>query len=904
MKNERGNSAKKPEIATLWHALSPKQVASALDVDPHYGLSSVEAERRLATGGANEITTTGGPSPLKILVRQFSGALTYILFAAAILAALAGEVIDASVIVAIVVLNAALSFAQEWRAEQAIAALKKMLAPSARLVRDGHQMECPARELVPGDIVELGTGDKAPADLRLIEAIDLKMDESLLTGESDSVSKDARQLPEDAALSERLCIAYAGATVTNGRASGIVVATAMETEFGRIAALTAAADDDETPLQRQLGALGRKLGAAAVGIAALIVFFGLLAGKPWLDMVMTGISLAVAAVPEGLPAVLTITLALGVKAMSRKRAVLRRLQAAETLGAASIICTDKTGTLTQNEMTAVRLWTLDGDIAISGVGYEPNGTFNTGGRALEPGNEPCLVALLRTAVTCNHARLVETGEGWKRIGEPTEAALLVAARKAGLQPTEAGCIAGEISFNSSRKRMTILEDRGQCVIAHVKGAPEVILSRSTRIFDGEGERPLTADDRTRIEAALAAMQEDGLRVLALARREISRDTASDEHTESEDIEADLTFLGLAGLIDPPRPEAKPALETARAAGIKVIMITGDAAGTALSIARRIGLEAHEALTGNEIDALDDPSLAAAIERGALFARTTPEHKIRIVSLLRSDGAIVAMTGDGVNDAPALKAADIGIAMGLRGTDVARGAADMVLMDDNFATIVGAIEEGRRQFDNIRKFIGFLVSSNVGEILAIALNILLGGPLILLPAQILWMNLLTDGVSALALGLEPLEAEAMRQPPRAPNARLLDRQTGGGILLLGGYIGLATVAIYYWYLGASGLDSLNGALAQTMAFTAIVAMEKTNVFNFRSLRQPLLAKGRQKNPWLYVAVFSMLSLQAAAVYLPPLQIVFHTVPLGLGDLALIAAVCAPILVIPEIIRQVR
>ncbi len=608
-------------------------------------------------------------------------------------------------------------------------------------------------------------------------------------------------------------------------------------------------------------------------------------------MFLTGVSLAVAVVPEGLPAVVTISLALGIRAMVRRRALLRRLQAAETLGSATVICTDKTGTLTQNEMNVRHLWLPAGPVTATGVGYDPAGHFEARGRRVDYRHRPDLLALLRSALLCNHARVEKDRGGWRAIGEPTEAALVVAAYKAWLSPGHGGETVAEFSFNSRRKRMTVIERRDGVLLAHVKGAPEVLLARCSRLLVGRRERPLDGHARRLAETAYRRMADAGLRTLAIAVRRLPPDTP----LQPERVERELTLLGIVGILDPPRPEVPAAIRTARRAGVRTLMITGDAAATALAIARRIGLPARSALTGTDLERLDDATLAQRLRRDApLFARVTPEHKLRIVDLLQKQGEIVAMTGDGVNDAPALKKADIGIAMGRRGTDVARAASDMVLTDDNFASIVGAIEEGRRQYDNIQKFVRYLLSSNTGEVLAITGNILLGGPLILLPVQILWMNLITDGMTAVALGVEPAERGIMQRPPRGAHEPILDRAGMVMIALLGGYIGAASLWLFQHAL-ATGASV---AAAQTVAFTGLIVLEKMNVLNYRALRAPLRLVGFFSNPWVLAALAVTLGLQVLAVYHPFLQRALHTVPLGWADWARIIGLALPLFLVTE------
>ncbi len=884
-----------------WHELDVEAVLSRLSTHPEQGLSTKEVASRLQQYGHNVLTAVGRVPWYRVLFRQFTDTLIIVLLAAAVISFVIGEVTDAITILAIVVLNGALGFTQEWRAERSLEALQRMLSPRCNVIRDGEAREIDAAELVQGDIVLLEVGDRVPADLRLVEALNLRMDESALTGESLPVSKDIAPVDAETPLAERSSIVWTGTAVTNGRAQGVVVATGMTTEFGRIAHLTQTVGKETTPLQRKLAKLGKQLGILGLTVSALIALTGWLLGNDLLKMFLTGVSLAVAVVPEGLPAVVTITLALGVRAMVRRKSLLRRLHAAETLGAATVICTDKTGTLTKNEMTIQSIWLPAGKIEITGAGYTPEGDSQTNGQKISPEKRADLMALLETGLRCNHARITQDEKGWYAIGDPTEAALVVAAYKAGLDGKESPQILSEFSFNSRRKRMTVIENGSagilpaseESLIAHVKGAPEVILGRCTRILAGDQEREMTEADREAATAAYQSLAERGLRTLAVSRRILPKDLPLDE----ENVEQKLTLLGIVGIIDPPRPEVKDAIRLAYNGGIRIIMITGDSPATALSIAGSIGLQAQRAITSRELSTMDDEALSAVLKEEVLFARTTPEHKMKIVGLLQEMGHVVAMTGDGVNDAPALKKADVGISMGLRGTDVAKGASDTILLDDNFATIISAVEEGRRQYDNIQKFVWYLLSSNMSEIVAILINILLRGPLILLPVQILWMNLVTDGMTAVALGVEPTERGIMDRPPRSPRSSLIGKKGVLSILLLGGYMGLATL----WLFRRNMLGGEE--FARTIAFTGLVLMEKINVFNFRSLRQPLVKVGFFTNYWLLTAWVATLGLQVCAVYVPFLQRAMHTMPLMWKDWALMLVVAAPVFIVGELYKWI-
>ena len=894
----RGGPTQPGAIEHAWQSWTADAVAEHWETSQRDGLPLENIGPRRQRFGPNALQVDPKGRWQRILVRQFKDVLIAILLVAAVAAFAIGEAGDAVTILAIVVLNGALGFAQEWKAEQALAALHRMLTPRCKVLRAGEELEIDARDLVPGDLVLLEIGDRIPADLRLTEAVNLRVDESSLTGESLPVQKQSDPVAPETPLAEQRSVAWMGTAVVNGWGRGIAVATGMHTQFGRIASLSGEVEQERTPLQRHLATLGIQLGVLSIAAATAVGVAGWWLGKPLVEMFMTGVSLAVAVVPEGLPAVVTITLAIGIRAMVRRKTLLRRLPAAEALGAATVICTDKTGTLTQNEMTVRRIWLAAGGVETTGVGYDPAGHFEAEGVRVEPGERPDLRALLETGLACNHARVTKSGGTWQQMGAPTEAALVVAAYKAWLDPERVGPALTEFSFNSSRKRMTIVRAHEKERVAHVKGAPEVLVDLCGEIQDGDRTRPITADDRARVLEACEDLARGGLRTLALARRALPDDLVL---TESS-VETDLVLLGVVGIIDPPRAEVPDAVRAARTAGIRVVIITGDAAATALAVANRIGLASKRAIEGTELVDLGDQELLDAIDEDALFARTTPEHKLRIVTLLQGRGDVVGMTGDGVNDAPALKRADIGIAMGIRGTDVAKGAADIVLTDDSFSSIVGAIEEGRRQYDNIRKFVRYLLSSNTGEVMAILANVLLGGPLILLPVQILWMNLVTDGMTAVALGLEPPEEDVMQRPPRGAREPILDRSGVAIVLALGAYLAGATLWLFHAYLGSGRAEDL--AVAQTVAFTGIIVFEKANVFNFRSLATPLRRVGWRSNPWVLWAWIGTVGLQVCAVYVPFLQQMLHTVPLGIEDWGLIALFALPVVVVPELWKEMR
>jgi Ca2+-transporting ATPase len=882
-----------------WHSMDIGSVIQILKSNQDKGLSFEEAKERLSIYGENRIESLHKEKWYWILLRQFTDILIIILLIAAIISFLIGETADAMTILAIVVLNGILGFVQEFKAEKAIEALQKMLSPKCRVIRNGQKIEIDSAYLVLGDIVLLEIGDIVPADLRLIEAVNLKADESALTGESLSVLKSIEPVNKNSLLSDRKCMVYMGTNITNGYAKGVVVATGMETEVGAIAKMTSEVKHTQTHLQKKLAVLGKKLGIISVGVSFLVAILGYMFGKSLIEMFLTGVSLAVAVVPEGLPAVVTITLALGVKAMIKQNALLRRLQAAETLGSANVICTDKTGTLTQNQMTLKKIWMFSGELDATGIGYDPKGHFEKNSNKIDYKSNKDLIELLTTGIVCNHATLKKESDSWVISGEPTEAALIVAAYKAHLPPDDK-MIVTEFSFNSQRKMMSVIAKEENGYIVYSKGAPEVILEHSGYYIENSKIKPLYKNAKDRFVNAYESLAKNGLRTLAFAKRTLPDGLDLKEGK----VESELVLLGVVGIIDPPRPEVFKAIETAKKAGIKVVMITGDAALTASAIADKINLDYKETISGAELSNMNDDTLKKKIVAGAIFARVTPKDKLRIVSILQKENLITAMTGDGVNDAPALKKADIGIAMGKRGTDVAKGAADMILLDDNFASIINAVKEGRRQFENIKKFVTYLLSSNTGEVIAIFVNILLEGPLILLPVQILWMNLVTDGLTAVALGVEKAEKGLMEKPPRKSDEPFIKLRGFIMILLLGGYIGAGTLWLFHHYISCGLPKTQAVALAQTVAFTGIIILEKMNVFNYRFFDTPIFIGGFFSNKFLLMAWTLTVSLQVAAVYTPFLQRMLHTVPLGFNDWLLIFAIAAPIFVLVEIYKIIE
>jgi Ca2+-transporting ATPase len=854
--------------------LPAEEVAAELGTEPDRGLPAEEAATRLERLGRNELAEQGRTPTWRLLLEQFANTMTAVLAAAAVITAVVGDVQDTVVILAILVLNAIIGFAQEYRAEQALAALRALTSPSTRVVRNGQVQAVPAEELVPGDIVLLAPGELVAADLRLVEARALRVNEAALTGESLPVDKATEPLPgvDASMVAERRNMTFRGTAVTGGRGAGVVVATGMATELGRLAELLQSAQSGPTPLQRRLSSLGRWLAAAALVVCAVVFTTGVLRGQPVELMFLTGVSLAVAAIPEGLPAVVTVALALGARRMARRRALVRKLPAVETLGSVTVICSDKTGTLTENRMLVERVWTPAGSYRVGGVGYAPTGAFEGD---TDPGTDPLLARLLEVAAACNDATLsppAEPGGDWGLTGDPTEAGLLGLAGKRGVtrealersRPRVA-----ELTFDSGRRRMTTLHQTPDGVWVAAKGALEALAPRL---------READAEPARRAGAVAAGWADDGYRILALA----------DRHLPSipeplDDAEADLRLVGLVAIADPPRAESAPAVAACRSAGITPVMITGDDAHTAAAIARRVGLLDGDAgaLTGKELATLDDDTLAARVDATPVYARTSPEQKLRIISAWKDHGAVVAMTGDGVNDAPALRQADIGVAMGITGTDVSKEAADMVLADDNFATIVAAVAEGRRIYDNIRRFVRYLLTTNSGEIWVMFLASVLGLPIPLLPVQILWVNLVTDGLPAIALGLEPGEHDTMRRPPRPPDESIFAR----GLWQHALWVGL-TMAVVCLGLLVVARDA--GWPWQTMVFTTLALLQLGHALAIRSERDSLFALGLRSNPMLLGAVLLTLAVQLAIVYVPLLQRVFDTRSLGPAQLAVVLA----------------
>jgi Ca2+-transporting ATPase len=923
-----------------WHALAAEEVLKHLKVQDQ-GLTAEEAQKRLEQFGHNQLKEAARPSFLQMLWEQLNNFVVILLIVASVISALLGDYVEAAAIMAIVVLNAILGIVQEQRAEEALAALKRLAAPDAQVMRDGHRTSVPARDVVPGDIVYLEAGNYIPADVRLLEAINLRIEEASLTGESLAVQKNAASvLDKNVPLGDRKNTAFMGTLVSYGRGRGVVVSTGMHTQLGLIASMLQNVETEETPLQRRLDQLGKSLSIGALALVALVFIVALFNytdvsqisnglfhylkeyATEITEVFIIAVSLAIAAVPEGLPAVVTISLALGMREMIKRHALIRKLSSVETLGSATVICSDKTGTLTQNEMTVTRLWTDGQFMHITGTGYIPQGDFLIDGKPVDVANYPAALTTLWLGVLNNDAEIETTGaseeqQTYRIVGDPTEGSLLVAAAKAGALHVEidkAYPRENEVPFDSERKRMITIHNVKELLpndpspfqnnkmqdwnVIAVKGAPDVVLDLCSRVQTMNDEsKPLDDAGRQRILDANDAMTKDALRVLGLAYR-VERDVpANPEDIKTEHLEKDLVFVGLVGMIDPARTEVKPALEHARHAGIRTVMITGDYPNTAKAIAETIGLlrPGKKVLTGAELDSLNDEQLKSVIEDTDVFARVSPEHKMRIVDALQANDEVVAMTGDGVNDAPAIKRADIGVAMGITGTDVAKETADMVLTDDNYASIVAAVEQGRIIYSNIRKFVFFLLSSNVAEIMIIFLATLAGLPAPLTAIQLLWLNLITDGAPALALAMEKGDPDIMDRKPRAKSEPIINRSMGVGIVVQTfaqtGAVLMAFVLGLIWHLesGAAiptGINPLayltqhdwrgvDVQTAETMAFITLSLAELFRAYTVRSERASIFRIGFFSNRYMQYAVGLSITLLILVTAVPFLQPIFNT-----------------------------
>ncbi|HEY9076282.1 MAG TPA: cation-translocating P-type ATPase [Anaerolineaceae bacterium] len=875
-----------------WHTRSCDEAFAELN-SRHEGLTNVESAKRLQECGLNELQAAHRVSPWEILIAQFKNVLILILLGATMISLFLGHGIESVVIAIIVLFAVGLGFVQEYRAERAIEALRQMAAPTATVLRDGAEQKIPAREVVPGDVILLRTGDRVPADARLLETINLQLEEAALTGESVPVEKHTQALEKaDLPIGDRKNMAYAGTAVTYGRGNALVVATGMNTEFGKIAKMLQDVESGKTPLQQNLDKVGTVLARAAFVVVALIVALGLLRGQPFIEMLIFGIALAVAVVPEALPAVVTISLAIGVQKMVRRNALIRRLPAVETLGSTSVICSDKTGTLTKDEMTIRRLYCAGQMYSVSGAGYAPEGGFSIGnGETCEP--PAVLRQMLSAAVLASDTHLVQLENGgWDIKGDPTEGALIVAAAKAGLDKKALDAAqprVQEIPFTSETKRMTTLHKSDGILTAYAKGAPEVILSSCDFMMTENGSIRLDEDSRSHILSQAQAMAEEALRVLAIAlKADVTIATA----------EQGMTFLGLAGMIDPPRPEAKHAIALCAEAGIRPVMITGDHPVTAQAIARELGLlnDGRRVVTGADLEDMSDEQLKQNVEEIGVYARVSPSHKLRVVTAWQSHGHVVAMTGDGVNDAPALKKADIGIAMGITGTDVTKEAAAMTLTDDNFASIVAAVEEGRGVFGNIKKYLMYLLSSNIGEIGLMAGSALLGLPLPLTAVQILYVNLATDGLPALALSVDPPETDLMKRKPRNPRTGIFTRPVVVLMALGGIWSTLINLLLFTWALNAG--KSLEEAM--TLTFVSLVLIQFLKAYNFRSDRHSILVKPFA-NKWLNIAILWEITLLFLILYVPFLHDAFGTYYLPLEDWLIVGSVTVTIVPVLELVK---
>ena len=919
---------------TDWYKLSKEEVAEKLGTIPESGLEDAEAARRLEEYGPNELVEKGTKSPWVILWEQLTGTMVVILIVAAIISYFLGDIIDTIAILAIVILNALLGFRQEYKAEQAMAALKKLAVPHVRVRRGEHVREISARELVPGDIVLLEAGNLVPADSRLLLNANLRIQEAALTGESEAVDKDEKfKASQDIPLGDRVNMAFMGTIVSYGRGEAIVTNTGMNTELGGIAEMLQTTGQEPTPLQKRLAQLGRGLAVAAIGLVTIVFVLGLLRGEPLRLMFLTAISMTVAAVPEGLPAVVTIALALGAQQMLKRRALIRKLPAVETLGSVTVICSDKTGTLTENRMTVTIL-----DVAGSRIDLDENRVELLIEDKAHPcadmipdpeqlaalSSHPSLALLLTSGALCNDSILEcdETYDGrFHIVGDPTEGALVLAAVRLGLKKEKMEEFyprVGEVPFDSDRKRMTTIHktqnDSSQVpeeyrtalswgdwpgdapFIAFSKGAVDGMLGVCSQVWVSDHAEPMNDSWVQRIEEANESLAKNGMRVLAIAARSLG---SLPEKIDADSVEQDLILVGLTGMIDPARPEVKDAVDTCRTAGIRPMMITGDHPLTAAFIARELGIgDGGEVVTGSRLEKMSVEELEQVVFSNSVYARVTPEHKLRIVQALQTRGEITAMTGDGVNDAPALKRADIGVAMGITGTDVTKEAADMVLLDDNFATIVAAVEVGRTIYDNIRKFIKYTLTSNAGEIWVMLLGPLFGMPLPLLPLQILWINLVTDGLPGLALAIEPTERDTMRRPPYPPNENIFARGMAPHILWVGILMGLVSLVVGYMLWGAGN------PLWQTMVFTTITLSQMGHALAIRSERFSLFQIGLFSNKALLGAVLLTFVLQLAVIYLPFLQEVFETAALPLPYLLLSLVLSTVVFVAVEVEKAIR
>ena len=900
----------------IWHALSVEEIFKNLKTGVR-GLTTAEAEKRLTEYGPNELEEEKRITILSLLVHQLKNPLVGVLFAAALISFLVGKIIDTIVVAVVIAFNTSIGLFQEYKAEAALQALKSMAAPEADVIRNCPEkgtcieMRVKAREIVPGDVILLDAGDKVPADARIFEAINLEIDESMLTGESTPVRKTIEPLDKDLPVADRNNMAFSGTIVTQGRGKAVVVATGMKTEIGKIAELIKETEKAETPIQKRTSDLSKKLGLFALIASSLILTVSLLRGFEFYQTFLFALAAAVSAIPEGLPAVMTITLAVGVNRMAKRNAIIRKLQAVDTLGSATVICTDKTGTLTTNQLTVQKIFVNNKMVKVTGVGFAPEGKFEINGVPVDPKNDKSLTLLLEIAALCNDARLrqhkTDGKYRWEIYGDPTEGALIVASEKAGFKKEDLEARlprVDEIPFDAKERYMvTFHKTPEENLRVYIKGAPETILEMCSDIQMNDQIRKLSAKEKEKLLRISAEMASEALRVLAAAYQTIEIDNLDVFKENIKRKLVKLVFVGLIGMIDPPRPEAKHAVQLCKRAGIKVVMATGDHKLTAEAIAREIGiLEPNsKVLTGVELENMSDDELNAVIEQISVFARVSPAHKYRIVESLRRKGHIVAMTGDGVNDAPALKAAEIGVAMGITGTDVTKETADMVLADDNFASIVNAVEEGRVVFENIRKVVKYLIATNTGEILTIltALIFLPGVPLIFTPVQILWVNLVTDGLLDVTLAMEPKEEDVMDQPPRKPKEKIINKEIMMNTLYVGVFMMVGTLFVFMkeW-------DGGDMVRAQTLGFTTMAMFQVFNAFNCRSRTKSVFKLGFFTNKYLFGAVAASVSLQVLATIFAPLKVALGTTTLSAWDWMTILVVSSSVFFADELRKIVR
>ncbi|MEP9409820.1 MAG: cation-translocating P-type ATPase [Candidatus Brocadia sp.] len=905
-----------------WHIMPVDEIIRRLDTNPDTGLNNREAENRLKKYGYNQLEEKEGVSPLLLFLGQFNNFIVWVLIGAAIISGVLEEWVDAVAIIAIVVINAIIGFIQEYRAEKSLAALQKMTAPFSKVMRNGEMYSIPSREIVPGDMVLLEAGDYVPADGRLYASFNLMTQEASLTGESTPVSKLTEPLQNPSLpIGNRKNMVFMGTSVTNGKGTCIIVNTGMHTELGKIAGLIQEAGKEETPLQRKLEAFGKKLVYLCLGIVTVVFFLELWRKDPILEAFLISVSLAVAAIPEGLPAIVTIALALGVQRMVKRHVLIRKLPSVETLGCATVICTDKTGTLTQNEMTVRKMFTNGKTVDISGTGYAPQGNFTFKDTPLSENDKRMVTFVLGIGVLCNNAHLKRDNKTWKVIGDPTEGAILCAAAKAGIWKDALGKkfpLLTEIPFDSERKKMSTVRKTPYGLLVCEKGAPDIILKDCTKIYMGGELRDLTEDDVQVILDENNKMAGAALRVLGIAFKPLDHEISI---FSPDTIEKDLIFAGLLAMIDPPRPEVKDAVDTCHMAGIKTVMITGDHKNTARAIGEELGFihSDSKVIDGLELDTMSDEILEKEVSRIAVYARISAEHKLKIVKALKKQGEVVAMTGDGVNDAPAVKEASIGVSMGITGTDVTKEVSDMIITDDNFASIEAAVEEGRGIYDNIKKSIHYLLSCNTGEILTMLFASIFNLPIPLFPVQILWINIATDGLPALALGVDPVDPDIMKRPARRSTEQIIDKNLGTWIVFQGFLIALSTLLayIYVLYYGSSAiLDYLNSwlssgvmplalsgdiELARAVAFCVMVISQLFHSFNCRNINRSLFEIGVFSNKKLLLATGLSLAMQIAIVYTPFLEDIFRVRPLGFSDWIVVFGFSSLTFIVMEVIK---